>query len=191
VTLRVVCFFRRKKMGTWRGASLFLRGHPPQSLPGVYRFLPPTYSRAPALHIARDRTPFSWCCHKRCRGVLVTMCSNRETAPRCAVSARQDALRARRGRVGGVGAPLRGGGGTAALRGSCQALAQTLPCSAPSTVVTQDRHGGRKWLRASRPGWGGAISAPPPSRLDTRPPRGKRGRLTAVTHVFCNTCVTV
>jgi len=135
VTLRVVCFFRRKKMGTWRGASLFLRGHPPQSLPGVYRFLPPTYSRAPALHIARDRTPCSWCCHKRCGGVLVTMCSNRETAPRCAVSARQDALRARRGRVGGVGAPLMGGGGTAALRGSCQALAQTLPCSAPNAGV--------------------------------------------------------
>ena len=38
---------------------------------------------------------------------------------------------------------------------------------------------------------GGAISAPPPSRLDTRPPRGKRGCLTAVTQVFYNTCVTV
>ncbi len=28
-----------------------------------------------------------------------------------------------------------GGGGTAALRGSCQALAQTLPCSAPNAGV--------------------------------------------------------
>ncbi len=38
---------------------------------------------------------------------------------------------------------------------------QNIPCSAPSTVVTQARHGGRK------------------------------GRLTAVTHVFYNTCVMV
>jgi len=70
VTLRVVCFFRRKKMGTWRGASLFLRGHPPQSLPGVYRFLPPTYSRAPALHIASNRTPSLWRCHTSVGGCV-------------------------------------------------------------------------------------------------------------------------
>ncbi len=31
-------------------------------------------------------------------------------------------------------------------------LGQNTPCSAPSTGVTQDRHGGRKWLLASRPG---------------------------------------
>jgi len=87
VTLRVVCFFRRKKMGTWRGASLFLRGHPPQSLPGVYRFLPPTYSRAPALHIARDRTPCSWCCHKAlwgCAGYYVQQ--QGDSAALCRVS---------------------------------------------------------------------------------------------------------
>ncbi len=40
-------------------------------------------------------------------------------------------------------------------------MLQNIPCSAPSTVATQARHGGRK------------------------------GRLTAVTHVFYNTCVTV
>jgi len=67
-----------------------------------------------------------------------------------------------------------GGGGTAALRGSCQALAQTLPCSASSTVVTQDRHGGRKWLLASRPGWGGCRQRTPPHKLNTRPPGGER-----------------
>jgi len=42
VTLRVVCF-SGKEMGTWRGASLFVRGHPPHSLPGVYRFSPTAY----------------------------------------------------------------------------------------------------------------------------------------------------
>jgi len=100
-----------------------------------------------------------------------------------------------------------GGGGTAALRGSCQALAQTLPCSAPNAGVLpwakhtllRALHGGhtgpprREKVAASIPSWmgGGAVSAPPPSRLDPRPPRGKRGRLTAVTQVFCNTCVTV
>jgi len=46
VTLRVVCFSAKEK-GTWRGASLFVRRHPPHSLPGVYRFLPPAYNRAP------------------------------------------------------------------------------------------------------------------------------------------------
>jgi len=40
-----------------------VRGHPPQILPGVYRFFLPAYSRAPPLHIARARTPFSWRYH--------------------------------------------------------------------------------------------------------------------------------
>ncbi len=70
-----------------------------------------------------------------------------------------------------------GGGGTAALRGSYQALAQTLPCSASSTVVRQDRHGGRKWLLASRPGWGGCADGTPPIQARPTPPKGKKGAL--------------
>jgi len=53
---------------------------------------------------------------------------------------------------------------------------ENIPCSAPSTVVTQDRHGGRKWLLASRPGWGGAVSAPPHPG-STHAPKGKKRAL--------------
>ncbi len=52
-----------------------------------------------------------------------------------------------------------------------------MPCSAPSTAVTQDRHGGRKWLRASRRGWGGCHQRTPPIQARHTPPKGKKGVL--------------
>ncbi len=78
----------------------------------------------------------------------------------------QDALRGRRRRVGVVGPPYVGGSRKMALCGSWGVGArrvglprrraaerseghefcsmQNIPCSAPSTGATQDRHGGRK-----------------------------------------------
>jgi len=102
-----VCFSAKEK-GTWRGASLFVRRHPPHSLPGVYRFLPPAYNRAPPLHIATAHTPFLLVLSQRCGGVLVTMCSAQvDSAPLCGVSPSERAQRAQRC-VRGLGAPLRG-----------------------------------------------------------------------------------
>ncbi len=85
-----------------------------------------------------------------------------------------------------------GGGGTAALRGSCQALAQTLPCSAPNAGVLprakhtllRALHGGhtgpprREKVAARIPSWmGGVPSAHPPIQARHTPPKGKKGAL--------------
>jgi len=98
-----------------------------------------------------------------------------------------------------------GGGGTAALPGSCQALAQTLPCSAPNagvlpwakhTLLSADPvflrgakdallrvlHGGhtgpprREKIAASVPSWmGGVPLAHPPDARSTHVPQGEKG----------------
>ncbi len=52
-----------------------------------------------------------------------------------------------------------------------------MPCSASSTVVTQDRHGGRKWLLASRPGWGESRQRIPPIQARHTRPKGKKRAL--------------
>jgi len=82
-----------------------------------------------------------------------------------------------------------GGGGTAALRGSCQALAQTLPCSAPNAGVLpwakhtllRALHGGhtgpprREKMAASVPSWmRGVPSAHPPDTDSTHAPQGEK-----------------
>jgi len=55
--LRAVCFFPRKKMGTRRGASLFLRGHSPANLArSVPLFAAGVQSRA---HAAHSQRPYS------------------------------------------------------------------------------------------------------------------------------------
>ena len=85
-----------------------------------------------------------------------------------------------------------GGGGTAALRGSCQALAQTLPCSAPNAGVLpwakhtllRALHGGhtgpprREKVAASIPSWmGGCRQRTPPIQARHTPPKGKKRAL--------------